>query len=223
MLDAGGSLDSLGKGESTALYELLAQKRFLRPTSSFETKRDCIPGPRTECLNILSQRLGPDFLNQSIDHGSDGRVYTPLSLAAVERDWEIFQALHNLGASFETNALLDDYLDQALHDLQLPAAMILVKNGARVPPGEGGPESSATRHEWIRKIYIFSQDHEISYDDIYRFREIMGMLISQDSISMRLALMDIHFCIMLSGGDRLSLLSASWKLEPTLFWKANPG
>ncbi|KAK1962380.1 hypothetical protein LY78DRAFT_672607 [Colletotrichum sublineola] len=177
--DAGanlGELDGLGR---TVMHQLIFGSQE-NSSLSFDSKRNRIPGQATECLAILTQKCGPDILNKNAEWeeyykkepnywDSMDSVRTPLSLAVFFEDWEVFKALYDVGASFETNVPPDQYLNKAFLQPQLPAIEVLVQTGAAFLSGREGEVNDG--------ICIFSQGHGISFDEVESFKKIQKMLI----------------------------------------------
>ncbi|KAF4811647.1 Ankyrin repeat and KH domain-containing protein 1 [Colletotrichum tropicale] len=65
LFDANVNSGGFDQAQRTQLYDVLLRRDWERP--EFDSKRNCIQGPRTECLNLLVQTFGHDFFNQKAD------------------------------------------------------------------------------------------------------------------------------------------------------------
>ncbi|WQF76737.1 Putative NACHT nucleoside triphosphatase, P-loop containing nucleoside triphosphate hydrolase [Colletotrichum destructivum] len=171
LLDAGSNPRQLDNHGRTAIHYLILGRNGA-PDCSFS--RCWIPGQATECLTVLTERCGLDFVNKTCNMMSHwrtnvSRFFTPLSLAVLYECWEILEALRNLGAIYETNMPLDGCLRQPLLELQVSAVELLVENGATFPSIDGC--------SWVDELCLFSPNHKTTSDEVGRLKRILAMLI----------------------------------------------
>jgi ankyrin repeat protein len=169
-------LDSFGR---TSVHHLVLGFYGIEPTSpSFDPDGNCFPGTATDCLNLLYQKCGLNYLSQTAEWrqhykqsnsvwGLKRSIHTPLSLAILLEDWELFQGLRRFGAHFNTNIPLDSMLDGPFLALQTEAVDILIENGAKFPSEDA---------RWIGRIPALSSSHLIKSNEIQRLTIILSKL-----------------------------------------------
>ncbi|CAH0042649.1 unnamed protein product [Clonostachys rhizophaga] len=110
------------------------------------------PSAAASCLRILVSKGGCEHMNKTakwkhefqikLQHEteprystfiSQERTYSPLALALIENDKELFDELHRLGAEFETDAPLVVCLSKAVEMMSPDAIEYLLANGATFP------------------------------------------------------------------------------------------
>ena len=172
-------LDEFGR---TAVHHLVLGLDDTRIVArSFDHQGNYPPGMATDCLTLLSQRCETDYLSQAAEWEqsyevsrnswtSRRSIHTPLSLAIVVGDWEVFQALHCVGARFDTNGPLGYSLVGPLRALQPAAVDMLVEAGATF---------RSNNTSWDRDLYILNPLHEIRSEEIERLTAILAKLIPQ--------------------------------------------
>ena len=188
VINGGAKCKALDKFGRTAVHHLvLGVHKNRTPARSFDSQGNCPPGMATACLTLLNQKCGIDHLSQAAEwfegykwaegygssyrsFGSEMSIHTPLSLAIVLGDWELFQALHRVGARFETNAPLSYSFNGALGALQPAAVNILVETGATFPSDSRG---------WAWNLYFLDSSHKIKSEEIKRLTAILAKLMPQ--------------------------------------------
>lgn len=111
--------------------------------------RDTRPDHLEAIVDAMAERYGPSAISSewTAPPGSiwmrDGNmhyrnkveyVFTPLSRALEQKNWELFDLLDARGARFHTTLPLDRLLRPAVYQLQLKAVQFLLDLGAACPP-----------------------------------------------------------------------------------------
>jgi ankyrin repeat protein len=138
----------LGYRRNEGIYEPRCEDAYETPALS--------PDPAASCLNILLSRGGYEHMNKtarwehkfhhSLKHeecsglGSkywpffnQERTYSPLALAVIENDRELFDELRRIGAKFKTSVPLGVCLSKAIEMMSADAIEPLLANGATFP------------------------------------------------------------------------------------------
>jgi ankyrin repeat protein len=180
IINAGADSRMLDKFGRTSIHHLVLGVEKTASTSNVvDSDGNCLPGMASDCLLLLSQKCETNFLSHIAEWKECYRIsystwtmemstHTPLSLAILLQDWEVFQGLHRFGARLDTNIPLNSMLDGPFLALQPDAVDILIENGAKFPSGEA---------EWITEIYALSPSHEITSKEIKRLKVILMKLI----------------------------------------------
>lgn len=171
------ALDTLGR---TAIHHLvLGVEDHQQDAGLFDSEGHHPPGMATSSLTLLRQKCGVEFFSQTaewmVHYRSSGNtwmlamsVHTALSLSIVVEDWEIFEALYRLSATFQSTAPLDAALNGCIAALQPAAVDLLLENGATFPTRDP---------TWINDVYIMSSSHQIQPDETQRLTAILAKLL----------------------------------------------
>ncbi|RDW56944.1 hypothetical protein BP5796_13011 [Coleophoma crateriformis] len=182
VIDAGANCTALDNLSRTSIHHLVLGIKETRMASPLlDSDGNCLPGMATSCLTILSQICGTEYLSQTaewMEHYKVSRscwefmmsIHSPMSLAILLGDWEVFQGLRRFKARFETNVPLDTMLDEPFLALQPDAVDLLSENGANIP-SKGAP--------WIGQIYALSSSHDITKKEVERLTAILIKLVSR--------------------------------------------
>ncbi|KAI9150385.1 Serine/threonine-protein phosphatase 6 regulatory ankyrin repeat subunit B [Paramyrothecium foliicola] len=179
IIDAGASVRTLDEAGRTTVHLLIlgAEKSWQVP--KLDDHGNIEPLEASECLKILKERSDLEFLSQSAEWGehyqqepnfwtSMQSVHTPLSLALLVNDWELFQRLNNLDARFETNVPLNSMLN----GLDLP----LIPDGVRILCQHGG-KLDAKKAVWIRTLAEHYKGKELSALDVLNIAQTFQILV----------------------------------------------
>ncbi|VUC25829.1 unnamed protein product [Clonostachys rosea] len=151
VINAGADImatDNLGR---TSIHHLVLGFSSYAKTSEQRKRMPASPpGPAATCLSILLSKGGQEHVNKATksprinsyrlnvherkkSSSVRDRTYSPLALALLQKDMELFDELRRIGAKFEATVSLDAWLLYATEIISPDAIEFLLAEGAKFP------------------------------------------------------------------------------------------